>query len=288
MVEGSNLDRFFADVKTEVEAIDDFPDEIELPIIRQLGRTDFVASVAVTGPERMPDLKAYAEELKDRMLRWGGIPKIEIKGFSDHQIRIELRTRPCGSSVSRSPISPRRSAARAWTCRPAASSRRSAICWCALPMSASALMNFFDLVVVPAAQGGQIRLGDIATITDQFDLAETKVLFDGKPAALLEVTKTENEDTLEVIDAVNAFLEHERQVAPPGVRLVVTNDRSSIVRDRLQSAAEKRLAGAVSGVCHPVAVFRTALFVLGCRRPAGVVSGAPCSLWLRSAIPSTC
>ena len=36
------------------------------------------------------DLKAFAENLKDRMLRFGGIPKIDIKGFSDHQIRIEL------------------------------------------------------------------------------------------------------------------------------------------------------------------------------------------------------
>ena len=31
MVEGGNLDRFFADVKTEVDAIDDFPDQAENP-----------------------------------------------------------------------------------------------------------------------------------------------------------------------------------------------------------------------------------------------------------------
>jgi multidrug efflux pump subunit AcrB len=36
-----------------------------------------------------------------------------------------------------------------------------------------------------------------------------------------------------VIDAVNAFLERERQTAPPGVEMVVTNDVSSVVRDRL-------------------------------------------------------
>ena len=90
MTEGSNLDRFTTDVRTEVDAITDFPDQAEEPVVKQLGRTDFVASVALTGPASKPDLKAYAEELKDRMLRFSGIPKVDIKGFSDHQIRIEL------------------------------------------------------------------------------------------------------------------------------------------------------------------------------------------------------
>ena len=88
--------------------------------------------------------------------------------------------------------------------------------------------------IVAGAGGGQIRLGDIAKITDRFDLDEAKVLFNGKPAAILDITKTETEDTLEVIDAVNAFLELERQTSPPGIEVVVTNDVSSIVRDRLR------------------------------------------------------
>ena len=46
--------------------------------------------MSASGPETTPDLKAYAEDLKARMLQWGGITKVEISGFSDHQIRIEL------------------------------------------------------------------------------------------------------------------------------------------------------------------------------------------------------
>ncbi|MEM9093687.1 MAG: efflux RND transporter permease subunit, partial [Pseudomonadota bacterium] len=54
ILEGRDLDRFFADVKTEVDAIDDFPELVETPIVKQLGRTDFVASVAITGPSERP------------------------------------------------------------------------------------------------------------------------------------------------------------------------------------------------------------------------------------------
>ena len=54
MREGSNLDRFTADIKTQIDAITSFPQNTERPIVKQLGRTDFVAAVAVTGPARGP------------------------------------------------------------------------------------------------------------------------------------------------------------------------------------------------------------------------------------------
>ncbi len=270
MIEGSNLDRFFADVKTEVEAIDDFPDEIEQPTVRQLGRTDFVASVAMTGPVEMPDLKAYAEELKDRMLQWGGIPKIEIKGFSDHQIRIELEdvtlrqfglsVADIASAIQRQsldlPAGSIKSFERDLLVRFADERKRA--------------YEFLNLVVVAGAQGGEVRLGDIATITDRFDLAEDKIVFNGKPAALLEVTKTENEDTLDVIDAVTAFLDHERQVAPPGVELLITDNRSSIVRDRLNLLLKNGSQGLFL-------VFVTLWLFFGLRFSFWVAAGLPVS-----------
>ena len=90
-----------------------------------------------------------------------------------------------------------------------------------------------DLIVISDPGGGQIRLGAIAEIDDRFEKDEVQIRFNGRPAALLQVTKTEQEDTLKVIDRINAFLEEERPQAPPGVTLTVVNDTASIVRDRL-------------------------------------------------------
>ena len=61
MTDAADFSRFLDDVKSEVEAIDDFPDQVELPIIKQLGRTDQVVSIAVTGPMAAPDLNPYLE-----------------------------------------------------------------------------------------------------------------------------------------------------------------------------------------------------------------------------------
>ena len=233
MHQGANFDRFLNDVKTEVEAIDNFPDEAEAPVIRQLGRTDFVVSVAVTGSMSVPHLKAYAEQIKDRMLAAGAISQVNIQGFSDHQIRIEVPAqtlRQYGLSVSDIADA----VARQSVDLPAgavetdgqdvlvrfADERRSP-------------HEFEDLVVIAGKSGAEVRLGDIATISDRFELDEDKAFFNGRRAAILEIVKTRDEDTLTVMDAVSDFVEGARQTAPPSVEFAITNNVSSIVRDRL-------------------------------------------------------
>ena len=90
MEEGGVLYRFAADIKTEINAVTDFPERAEDPIIFQSGLTDFVAAVAITGLPEPTALNAYAEELKQRRLQSAGISKVELEGFSNHQIRIEV------------------------------------------------------------------------------------------------------------------------------------------------------------------------------------------------------
>lgn len=270
MVEGGVFDRFTADVKTEIDAITDFPDTAEQPTIRQLGRTDFVASVAVTGPADRNELKALAWDIKERMLRWGGIPKVDIVGFSDHQVRIELKQgalRQFGLSVADIANQIKRQsvdlpAGRIETREPElllrfADERKSAA-------------DFRDLVVVSSGTGGQIRLGDIAAITERFELDEDKIVFNGKPAAILDVTKTENQDTLNVIDALNAFLAHERASGPKIVELAITKDISSIVRDRLNLLI-------TNGIQGLVLVFGTLWLFFGLRYSFWVAMGLPVS-----------
>lgn len=270
MEEGSNLDRFTADVKTEVEAITEFPDRAEQATIRQIGRTDFVASVAVTGPLRKSDLKALAEQTKDHMLRHGGIPKVEIKGFSDHQIRIELpdRTlRQFGLSVADIATAIERQSVDLPAGSITTEDRELLIRFADERKSVD---DFKDVVVVASAGGGQIRLGDIATITDRFELDEKKILFDDKPAAILDITKTESDDTLEVIDSLGTFLEKERAISPPGVKMVLSKDVSSIVKDRLALLLRNGGQGLLL-------VFLTLWLFFGLRYSFWVVMGLPVS-----------
>ncbi|MDH3473705.1 MAG: efflux RND transporter permease subunit, partial [Rhodospirillales bacterium] len=66
---GGDLNRFLREIETEIDAIDDFPEITEDPVVSQLNLTDQVISIAVSGPMSAPDLKVYAEQIKDRLTR---------------------------------------------------------------------------------------------------------------------------------------------------------------------------------------------------------------------------
>jgi multidrug efflux pump subunit AcrB len=233
MIEGGDLPRFMDDVKTEVEAIDNFPEQIEIPIIKELGRTANVVAVAITGPMSTRDLKAYAEQIKEQMQRIREVSQVEINGFSDHQLRIEVSAaalREYGLSMS----DVANAVARQGIDLPAGSlqtaERDLLVRFTDLRRSP---LELADLIVVSAQSGAEIRLGEIASISDRFELDEEKTLFNGQRAALLQVIKTKQQDTLVVKDAVSRFLDGLRPTVPQGVEFTLTQDRSSIVRDRL-------------------------------------------------------
>jgi len=91
MAEGGNVTRFLDDVKTEVEAIDDFPEQVERPVIQQLARADRVVSIAITGPMEPRDLKHFAQDVKERPRRLPEVSQVTISGFSDNQFRVQAR-----------------------------------------------------------------------------------------------------------------------------------------------------------------------------------------------------
>ncbi len=271
MVEGANFDKFTSDIKTEVEAIDDFPDLVEKPVIRQLGTRDFVTSVALSAPAASPvDLKMLAEQLKDRMERTGKIPKVTVRGFSTHQIRIALdaaRLRALGLSVQDVanavmrnsfdlPAGSLQTRARDILIRYADEGKRP--------------RDYENIVVVAGATGGEVRLGDIATITDRFERSEEKYLFNGRRAAILDITKTPQDDVLRVMDAVKAFITEEKARLPKGVVMEITNDQASLVRDRLNLI----LSNAVQGL---ILVFFTLWLFFGLRYSFWVAMGLPIS-----------
>ena len=270
MARGGAIARFTADVSTEVEAIDDLPDLAEAPVIRPLGRTDFVASIALTGPSDPVALKALAEELKESLLRAGAAPQIEIKGFSDPELRVEARA----EALRALGLSPGDLAARiaAETVDMPAGEVTAPDGVTTLRFAAGrdAVDAFRDLVVAATPAGALVRLGEIADLTLGFSDEEVAVVRDGRRAALLNVVKTPAEDTLEVLAAVKAALEAERARAAPGVEMVVTDDRASIVESRLTMLMRNGLQGLAL-------VFVAMWLVFGLRQAAWIALGLPVS-----------
>ena len=246
MREGADMARFLDDVKSEIDAINDFPDATELPVIKELGRTDDVVSIAITGPEDPVALKAYAEDVKSRLQLLREISTVTIKGFSTHQIRIEISA----ATLRRHGLS---------AADIASVVQKQSV---SLPSGQlqgaheDILLRFHDqrktteafenLVVISSRSGAALRLGEIATITDRFELDEEKVIFNGQRAAIINITKTRAQDILAAYNSVSAFVAAENDRAPTGISLTLTQDRSSVVNDRLTMLLRNGAQGLVA------------------------------------------
>lgn len=226
-----NIQTFLSDIETEINAIDDFPPEVERPVISQLGRTDPVLSLLVCGPMNVPDLKVYCEDLKDRMQE-AGVSLINIEGFSDHQLRVSLSD----AALRRVGLSAAQVAARI-----AAQSKD-------MPLGTietrerDILLRFVDqrrtpealenLIILAGPEGGELRLGDIAKVEDLFERDEEKIMKDGRRNALLKIEKSKTQDAIRVAQKVKDLINDERE-RHPQMELTITQDETNILKDRL-------------------------------------------------------
>jgi hydrophobic/amphiphilic exporter-1 (mainly G- bacteria), HAE1 family len=233
MEEGAQMMRFLDDIKSEVEAIDDFPDQVETPVVTELGRTEPVISIAVTGPKDPVALKAYAENLKDQLIALDSVAEVTVSGFSEHHIRIEVpewRLRQYGLSITDIANAVGRHSVGTPVGRLEGGSEDLLL---RFDDQRKSVETFKDLVVISGTQGAAIPLGEIARISDRFDREEEKILFNGQRAALLEISKTRSQDILKVLETVQNFISAEQLRTPKGVTLNLTQDRASVVQSRL-------------------------------------------------------
>ena len=235
MYESGEIREFTDDVITAIDGIQNFPQNIENPVIKQLGRVSAVANIALTADKLTPsELKVLAEYYRDRLLAMPEIPIVTLAGFSKHQLQIlikpdiqqkySLGVQDIAALISAQAIE-----------LPAgileATETSYQIRFDNVRRTADELA---ELVIINTPEGGEIKLGDIARIEDRFENPEERVELNGKPAALLKVSKNLIDDTLEVSDALYKFVEQENSILPEGTRLTLVNDSSTSVRDRLQ------------------------------------------------------
>lgn len=262
--------KFLDDVKSAVDGIDNFPDNSEFAVVNETGRTDEVVTLAITADLNQPELKDLAEVTKQKMLTYGGIPLVDIKGFSDRQFQIQippdnlrkygLSLQQFGSLVAQQdldlPLGDITSQARYYQLR-FNDQRRSAD-------------ELREVVILRGHLGGELRLGDIAEVVDTFETPEEKTLYNGKLAALLTVKKNKKDDSLKVLDRVKSFVETQRTLMPKQVVFHLTQDRTSIVKDRIDMLLKNAWQGLLL-------VFAVMWLFFGTRYSFWVVMGLPVS-----------
>src|SRR5580700_366581 len=111
-------------------------------------------------------------------------------------------------------------------------------------MSPSRVVDF-NRLPVKIVNGAPVLLGDVASVTDTHQPQTNVVRVDGKPATYLMVIRHAAASTLAVVDAVKARLPFIRATAPKGIKVALTFDQSTFVREALVEVVREAVIAAV-------------------------------------------
>lgn len=241
MLDSGDYQAFRNEIDNAVSSIDDFPEEAEPAIINRLHTRQPVLDILVSGPQNPVSLKAYCEQLRDRLIESPQVSEVQLDGFSDHLLRVEI-SREAMLRYGLSPVDISNAIASQSLDLPAGKIESEETVLVRVQERRETQRELEELVVFGNRGGAEIRLGDIATISDEFEIDEDKITTKGNRAAVIKILKATTQDTVSVAEEVKQTLEREL-TAYPHIKLTVINDMSVLVQDRLSLLAKNGLQG---------------------------------------------
>ena len=98
-------------------------------------------------------------------------------------------------------------------------------------------------IVVATVNNAPVRVADVATVASGVEPQYTIVTADGHPAALVNINRQPDANTVAVVDQVKAALNSMRGQLPKDVRVAAYYDQSLLVRDSINSVRDSILVG---------------------------------------------
>ncbi len=261
---GYNVRSVMSDVKSRVDAIENFPEEAETPVLEEILIKNPVMSITLTAYTDEATMRKIAERVRDDLLTYeapkansistffarifGGVPKIsqvQITGTRPYEISIEVseeKLRKLGLKLSDIAQAVRGSTLDL----PGGSVRteRGEVILRALGKryEASAMAS---IPIKTMGDGSSILLGDVAELIDGFEDLDLSSRFDGENAVVINVFRVGNEDTLALSELVRTYVENSRETLPDGITLSVWNDQSVYLLGRLDLLKRNAITGLI-------------------------------------------
>jgi len=242
---GVDTQRLLNEVKSRVDAVNNFPVNAEKPIVSIPKRQREVISVVVAGPQSEKEIKQMAEHIRDDILRIDGITQVELDSVRPYEITIEVNQdtlRQYGISFNQI------SSAIANSSKDLSSGNIKTRGGDVLIRSTGQAYrqdDYDNIVIITQDDGTLIRLKDLAKVSDGFDDRDFSSRFNGKNAAFVEVYRIGNESAIEVADLVKDYLQAQQQNMPDGVELTYWRDQSVIVKNRISTLTTNAVQGGI-------------------------------------------
>ena len=238
-----NRNNLLNDVKTAVDAIDNFPQDAERAQVKLLDVIGKVMDVVVWGDTSAIELRKATSIVENQLLAHPGITLVTLSNAPEFEISIEVKQEvlnryhlsideitaalqqssvdiPGGSLFADSGEILLRSNGQAFNAN-----------------------DFAQIVIRNSSNGQPLRLRDIATIKDGFAESDQVNRFNGKQATMLSVFRVGNQETLVLADYVRQALDEAKQKLPAGIELSIKSDDTKILKSRLDLMLRNGKAG---------------------------------------------
>lgn len=236
LVAGTNRMKAFQDIDQAVNRIRTFPDDIEQPEVILQDRQLDVMEVAIYGNVDIWTLRVVAERLRNRFLSEPEITQVALDNVPEYETKVEIsrhnlrqyqltlgqvaelieqssRDVPAGSvETSSGEIMLRMQERKQWA------------------------KEFANINIATSQSGGQLKLGDIATITDGFEETGFHGQYNQQTSVSMEIFRVGDQSPLVIEDIVNTILKEYQ--FPPGVQYRIDSNRAVEFRDRLSLLTE--------------------------------------------------
>lgn len=233
-VRGADIASKLDEVKSEMDLITTFPDLAEEPEIRELTNRQRALEVAVFGDSDERQLKEIANRLKDELVALDDVSLVEISSVRDYEISIEVDNatlRQTGLTIPELANRVRRQSLDLPGGELSTSEDEVNV------RTVGQNYNAREFAAIPVLRndlGGQVRLGEIATINDGFEDRQLVSRFNGKPAVLMQVLRVGDEHVLDVVNATRAHLRDEFLPSlPPGISAQIWRNDAEELETRL-------------------------------------------------------
>ncbi|MCW5724151.1 MAG: efflux RND transporter permease subunit [Maricaulaceae bacterium] len=229
-----DMTAFIDEIKMRVDSINNMPPSAFRPVVQQWRAQDQMAGFAIHGDIDRRELQRIAREIRNEVAaQVPGASMAQLWATLNEEVSIE----PSETEMRRYGLTfdELARAIRTSSLNASAGSVRTEIGDVALTSRqlADTAAQFEQIIVRQTRDGGTIRLGDVARITDGFVDANLYATFDGELMALIVIPTMEGQNVVQTSRALEQYIERKQRALPEGVTISMWWDSSELYHQRM-------------------------------------------------------
>jgi len=245
LVPGTDINEKLDEIRTLIDQIDSFPEEAKDPVITEIKNNDPAIYLAIYGDVDEKVLRNTAEKIRDDLVETDEISLASLIGVRNYEISVEVSEENLRRfNLSFDQVS---TAVKTGSLDlPGGKIKTKGGEFLVRAKGKLYSGEEFERIPVLAREDGTtLKLGDVASVIDGFEDTNIKARFNGKPAALVVVRRTDSQDTIAITKTVKAYIETHRDALPKGITLGYWFDMAEMVQGRIDLLLKNGFQGII-------------------------------------------